>query len=216
MVATLFSGLVDFGLDVFDYANTEKTRASLVSRTVDAMVWLRSQAPSAPLVIVGHSLGSVIASHAVNSMCLSEEMTSEISLVTLGSPLNYLCRVFPKIIKSPREISLAIHPNVRWVNLWRDADLIGKHLDLEPRATVQFCVGKGGHSNYWSDGVVWRAVAFESLGLGTYKKPLAPGTRPERSVVEAWLGTLLFAAISLLSIIGMLGFWYLFHYLVKL
>ena len=82
-----FNWLLDFGLDVLSYGGNEERRALLVGGTADTMRWLRSQAPNARLTIVGHSLGSVIASHAASSVLVSEPILDRITLVTVGSPL---------------------------------------------------------------------------------------------------------------------------------
>jgi lipase (class 3) len=199
-----FNWLLDFGLDVLNYGGNAKTRAFLLVQARETISWLRSQAPGVPLVVVGHSLGSVIASHAVSSVLSDMETPSGITLVTLGSPLNYLYRVFPTVVKGPHQLSEEITPRARWLNFWRAADPIGKALDTEPGKSVQYCVGNGTHPDYWSDGCVWNAVAYESFRLG--EKPRISGCSGDsgRCLLETRLGLLVVGAIVLLGAFGTL------------
>jgi hypothetical protein len=102
---------LDFGIDVLNYASHENDRALLLSRTADAIRWIHSRAPSAKLIVVGHSLGSAIASHAVISQSLAEPIMHQITLVTLGSPLNYLGAYFQR--RSSHRANCPLRPVLR-------------------------------------------------------------------------------------------------------
>ena len=65
-------------------------RTTLVDNVANAVRWCHKTAPGAKIIVVGHSLGSVIASHALCSMASEESCLQRTSLVTMGSPLNYL------------------------------------------------------------------------------------------------------------------------------
>ena len=162
-----FSWLLDFGFDVLHYGGNEKHRTSLIEALAQSLRWFHAQAPNAAIVVVGHSLGSVVAAQSIASLAACDSWLSQVVLVTLGSPLNYMNRVFPKSVQRVGELADALRAaHVRWINLWRRSDPIGKFLDIGDIETVQYCVGPGGHPDYWSGGVVWKAVAFEALGIG--------------------------------------------------
>jgi hypothetical protein len=182
-----FDWALDFGLDVLNYERDERTRTSMLAGLDDAILWLHRQAPNAYITVVGHSLGSVIAAHAVSSISTSDAVPEQITLITLGSPLNYLHRVFPNV-KSPRDLSTAIRSRARWVNLWGISDQVGRELDTEPDALVQYCIGNGGHIDYWDDGNVWRAIAYEALKIGEFRGETSKPGRPARGWPEGHLG----------------------------
>lgn len=196
-----FSWLLDFGLDMLNYVGHEKLRAFLIDGTTNTIKWFHDRAPDTPIAVTH----SVIASHAISSLSALEPCLRQIVLVTLGSPLNYLNRAFPESVQGSRGLSQAICARVRWINLWRRYDLVGKALNIETTGTLQYCVGSGGHPNYWSDGAVWRAVAREALGVsdGTERQVLSTrGT----CLFERWLGPLVFAAITVIALCGA-GLW---------
>jgi hypothetical protein len=134
---------------------------------------------------------------------------SLITLVTLGSPLNYLYRVFPNEVKSPRELSAEACSTMRWINLWRRSDLVGKELDIDSAKAIQYCVGPGVHSNYWSDGAVWNAIASEAFNIGGNRKAEFPSKTPARSFLETHLGTSVFAITMFFSLVGVIGLWFI-------
>jgi hypothetical protein len=199
-VVMIFNWLLDFGFDVLHYGGNEKHRTALVNATVKTIRWFHEQAPNSQIIVVGHSLGSVIAAQAVTSISAIEPGLDNLVLVTLGSPLNYLCRAFRKSVPSARFLSRSV--TFRWVNLWRHRDPIGKSLELDCSDTVQYCVGSGGHANYWSDGRVWRAVAHEAL-QGNRVPVSESSCAGEQCVFERHLGALVCAAIVSLLACGL-------------
>jgi hypothetical protein len=204
-----FHWLLDFGFDVLHYGGNEKHRTSLIEALSKSIRWFHAQAPNAAIVVVGHSLGSVIAAQSIASMSAGDSWLSQVVLVTLGSPLNYINRVFPKSVQRVREFADVLRAaHVRWINLWRRSDPIGKVLDIGDFETVQYCVGPGGHLDYWSGGVVWKAVAFEALGIGARSPNQIIGAA-EACVLERRLGLLVFACIAVLALCGV-GLWDLF------
>jgi hypothetical protein len=214
VLAGRFGLVLDFGLDVLNYGSDESNDRHMFARLSDTVRWLHNQAPNAHMTIVAHSLGSVIASQAMSSISESERLMSQVTLITLGSPLNYLYRVFPNMGGTPRELSAAVCSRGRWVNLWRRSDWIGKELDVEPGVLVQYCIGEGYHPDYWKDGAVWKAVVCESLRIGDFKGTLSPAGDPARCLVEVYFVWIVALGIVLLLLLG-IGVWYMLPLLAK-
>src|SRR5579872_329244 len=101
------------------------------------------------IVVVGHSLGSVISYDALNSLLLEASLSSDPLFVpertrmflTFGSPLDktaFLFRTLKDMHSAVREVgAAAVQPMIadyafrpqEWVNLWSPADIISGHLD---------------------------------------------------------------------------------------
>jgi hypothetical protein len=193
-----FHWVLDFGFDVLHYGGNETFRSSLIQATTKTIRWFHEQAPGTPIILVGHSLGSVVAAQTLSSLCATESWLSRVVLVTLGSPLNYISRVFPKSVPPARKLADTIcSAGVRWINLWRLNDPIGKFLDIGESGTVQDCVDKGGHMDYWSKAAVWQAVAFRALEIGEGSSERAI-SGAKACVLERSLRPLVFCSIILL------------------
>ncbi|MCU1305008.1 MAG: hypothetical protein JWQ87_5292 [Candidatus Sulfotelmatobacter sp.] len=213
VLAMAFNWSLDLGFDVLYYGGYEKHRNFLNDATIETIQWLHEQAPCTRIIVVGHSLGSVIAARAVSSLCENERWFDNLTLVTLGSPLNYLSRVFSSSVPSAEWLSKVICGRVRWINLWRSHDLIGKGLQIGKSNTVQYCVSKGGHANYWRDGIVWKQVAQDALQMGNEPESTLEHV-VEKCVFERRLNVLVSAAILTLGLSGAM-LWYLESLLAK-
>lgn len=126
-------------------------RAVYQARTADGKDFLYQK-----VIVVGHSLGSVIAYDVLNGMFLAEGFLAqslEIAwrtrmFLTFGSPLDKTAFVFrtQQDMNSPiREVAAAaVQPMIasyqhrphEWVNLWSPADIISGHLDFYDPPTV--------------------------------------------------------------------------------
>lgn len=101
------------------------------------------------IIVVGHSLGSVIGYDVLNGLLLDEQFSADPLLVaartrmfvTFGSPLDktaFLFRTQKDMNSKVREVGAAsVQPMIanyncrppEWVNLWSPADIISGHLD---------------------------------------------------------------------------------------
>lgn len=79
--------------------------------------------PTEPLVVVGHSQGSVLAFKAIEE--LGGTGKNRIALITCGSPLQSLySRYFPTVFNAECR-SDVVAGVTSWTNVWRDTDPIG-------------------------------------------------------------------------------------------
>lgn len=155
--------LLDFVGDVACYVGRDRIRDSLQS-TVSTMVQaVAAMAPDARVLVIGHSLGSVLVSHALLKLPTSYAGSDRTILVSLGSPLRMMARLFPRHVLTPATLLDRFDETRQvtfWANLWRDGDVIGRSLDLSTRRpTAEISLGAGGHQNYWADGRLWDRIS---------------------------------------------------------
>lgn len=98
-----------------NYLNDRNVRAQVLTRI------LRVVPTSGRLVIVGHSLGSVIAADLIRRLPVEVEVTG---LVTLGSPLAHPEFQVDGLAKTLREPPSNLGT---WVNFWNDFDPVTTH-----------------------------------------------------------------------------------------
>lgn len=154
--------LFDFVADVASYVSRDGTRIEHETALARIVEEVSRQAPNARILLVGHSLGSVLATHALPKASICPSASRRLILVTLGSPLRLMSRIFPRSIRSPDELARYCEESATilfWANLWRDCDFIGR--DLSPSHQTVFAetsLGKGPHWNMWSDERLWCAM----------------------------------------------------------
>jgi len=78
-------------------------------------------------LVIGHSLGSVVAYEAVHRVVMPAEQ--ELTLVTLGSPLALQNIVYERLRPQPPRTPAAV---TRWENFAAEDDLVAARLDLQP------------------------------------------------------------------------------------
>lgn len=126
-----------------------------------ARVTQLTRAPSARVVLSGHSQGSILVSAAV--LQLAPETTRQVALLTHGSPLRPLyARFFPAYLGRDALLEVRDRVGGRWRNLYRNTDPIGSWA-LDPVNAPAAPVDRqlvdpptladeiAGHSDYWSD-----------------------------------------------------------------
>ena len=154
--------LFDFVGDVASYVARQVSRLEHEAALARIVEVVSRQAPNARILLVGHSLGSVLVTHALLKANILPSANRRVTLITLGSPLKLMNRVFPKLIRSPDEISRGCEGSTSvlfWVNLWRDCDYIGRELAPTQQAVfAETSLGNGPHWNMWSDKRLWSAM----------------------------------------------------------
>lgn len=208
-IATSF-WLWDFIGDIASYIGNAKRRRHVQGRMRNTLTDVMLAAPTAHIVVIGHSLGSVLVTHSALGYSADGSTANRVLLVTLGSPLSYLGRLFAPTVQSPADLVSAYGQGgavVGWVNFWRDGDQIGRALDVVP--TVKFsevALGDGGHANYWHDPRLWeRVVMLIRWATSDRQTPLSSVCGPSTRYVEdeevqaraQFLGTLVRIPLSL-------------------
>jgi hypothetical protein len=146
--------------DVVFYVGRPDKRSEIEATMLRIINWTQEQAPHADIIVAAHSLGSVLVTHSL--LRDVKPRSSRFLLVTLGSPLPTMSRVFSRYVVRPDEL-LKRFGNAGsvsfWLHLWRDADWIGRSLHAAPNERfAEASVGDGLHPNYWSDSRVSKKV----------------------------------------------------------
>lgn len=119
--------LFDYGGDVVRYFTEPRLRRSIVDELFYQLDLLNE-----PFVLIGFSLGSVIALEALNEGLLECKQ-----LVTIGSPIGQ--PVVKKLVKHPKEV---LDRNFVWMNGWSNDDLVSAPIDIsyaKPRNIAYTC-----------------------------------------------------------------------------
>jgi hypothetical protein len=146
-------------LDIFQYVSDPDYRRRIQLFVDRMMDQIGRGCPSTEIVIVAHSLGSVIA---VDSLLHSNKwIDKRITLVTVGSPLRrFFFNLFPGLYFPPsadgcsKELAGRIK-NFRWLNSYRRLDYIGKAIGLTPNSWQSELPTKQWtrwHMGYFGDG----------------------------------------------------------------
>jgi hypothetical protein len=168
-ISRVISTPVKLARDIFNYIGDVQQRASIQEGLSRAMKNLPS---GADVIVVGHSLGSVIA---LDSLCNSTVWAgfAKVSFVTCGSPILRCFQTFFPGLYFPREASDCVRRIqsqsrvIRWVNVFRAGllgDPVGQALfareglgtDVPVREPNRILMRA--HVNYWEDNAVINAV----------------------------------------------------------
>ncbi len=147
---------IELAFDVMRYVGVPSSRRKLLDSFQQLLNELSRKADDCPVWVVSHSLGTVAASHG----CLGSE-PDRLGLITMGSPLAMMSDVFPSVVQTPDQLHGAVVEQgdlAFWLNLWRDGDVVGRALNIGKKPFSEYSIVAGGHSNYWSDKLVWDAI----------------------------------------------------------
>jgi hypothetical protein len=144
--------VMPYKLDAFN--DLRKEIKDLVYNVARAVYSLKSQPTEPPdyssVIVVGHSLGSVIAYDALNRLILEDEASSKALgvvsrtplLLTFGSPLDKTAYIFAVqgsgTTEARESVAAAVQPLIqddkfrpkRWVNVYSHSDIISGSLDF--------------------------------------------------------------------------------------
>ena len=155
VLSDLVSEILDYALDLPLYLGD--VYATEMREVVEDEIRRASEQTNG-VVVVGHSLGSVIAYDAVASLLMKEKPPTIKSLVTLGSPLEWVTS-----LRTTRHSSDVIHhvpESLKWVNFYNKEDPVPmkKALSIVSFPSVEnfeiLVKAKKplvAHSAYWSD-----------------------------------------------------------------
>ena len=153
------SGILDHILDLPLYLGIsygEQIR-SVVKEKIDEALKQTSG-----VVVVGHSLGSVIAYDVVAELLAQSNPPAIQALVTMGSPLDWVT----DLRKTQNEIT-SLPPSLPWVNFYNKVDPVPLKRIIPPTTfpgikNVEISFGKrnplDAHSAYWTDETVAKCI----------------------------------------------------------
>lgn len=126
-----------------------------LSNKLAALVKFAQERHGDYVIVVAHSLGSMIALSSIRSNTIP---SATLRLVTMGSPLHLFSSAFPQFYSSAggdRE-SWKLPSISIWINLFRSGDVIGRQLKPLPfQSGSATCsdtrLGPGGHADYFKE-----------------------------------------------------------------
>lgn len=101
LAAARFGVLFDFLGDVVAYVGDPDHRDDAERAMVGIVETVAKRAPKANILVISHSLGSVLMGHALAQLGANSPARERLFLVTLGSPFKLMTAVFPLYICSP-------------------------------------------------------------------------------------------------------------------
>jgi hypothetical protein len=205
----------DLLIDVISYVANARRRMMLVETLSQIITKVDQARGGIPLILVGHSLGSVLLTHAIPDLSGGPAV-----LVTCGSPLDLMARGFPSVVSTGQAIGSRILGSSRvqhWINLYRDADYVGRSLKVgNSPAFSENSIGDGGHANYFSDARFWRAVQdiiSSPAGEISWRDGNSPVSSEDDEQERLDLSALIFLSPFVALLSGALDIYVWFYYL---
>lgn len=174
------------GDDEVDDGSVLSTRMQTVPRVGRALRNLQDFPSGKHVVIFSHSQGTAIAARALDILAKDlSDGEQRITLVTVGSPITSLYRVFLGLEIGREYATLCKQQpqRFRWVNICRPADYIGSAVRLPDLSSIEnfALLTAGDHSGYWVDGVVlsWIKCCTEQGAACAQGAPTWPAMQRE-------------------------------------
>jgi hypothetical protein len=152
---------VDLVADILHYIGNPGRVEDLEKRVLAEINELADRAKHAQIVVLGHSLGSVLVTHSLLRVQETDPAYGRVVVITLGSPLATLARIFPSSVVAPSTLAKSYAEKFQvklWGNLWRDRDFVGRKLDASGGLFIQRSVGDGSHTGMLASSVLWQRI----------------------------------------------------------
>jgi hypothetical protein len=179
VIHTVVAGPLKVLGDIFRYIGQPTYAARLQQGFV--LEFERAVQDRTDIILLTHSLGSVIAVDCLRRYPHLTEKLKSVHLVTMGSPLKRLfANPFPNIFEAPSRLFAELNEcisNFRWTNVYRPLDYIGARLSPLNRSGILECRVRQRlklHVDYWGDPAVI-AVIKQALKDQRTKRAAAPG-----------------------------------------
>lgn len=168
----MFGPILKIFLDIFRYVSEEEYRNNIL-RTCDEILGECFQRKNANIIIVSHSLGTVIMTDYLLNYN-NRQVLNQLTFITMGSPLKrFFFRFFPNLCfpssaESTFNILCKQYQSFRWINIYRPFDQVGAKINLPNTAytseinSKQFKGYFGSHINYFSDPLI-RDILIDAL-----------------------------------------------------
>lgn len=191
MVALVFSAIAASGLvgvpaikaalDALQYIGGQANRDQILEE-LEARVHLMREAQGADrVVIIGHSLGSVIAADSLRNTDIWDSYNS-VTLVTMGCPIRRIFMRFFPLFLFDADIEALTHSikakfdQFAWRNVYRPLDYVGASLGFPNSGASCTDTSTGqrwkSHTGYWSDRRV-HAIVFDLIAR-SWELPSSP------------------------------------------
>ena len=171
-------------VDVSNYVARNGVRTAVQHALHDKLVEAHARLPGVPVILASHSQGTIISYDVLRQAGGSYPQLR--TWITMGSPL---LKYFGFPLHWGRQ-QLGVPPNLRWLNLYDQGDIVGKNLagavdwpSPQPEDRVVDNSGNAGDAHdHWNNPEVVRAIADEiRRELAAAGPAAAASPRPQRS-----------------------------------
>lgn len=149
-------------------AITDQTLRSRMQSRLDAMTesFVENEGPFDRVVIVSHSLGTMLAIEALQRWHREGNNSHVVDLVTMGSPYSAIFQhYFPHMFE---QASMRLLPGVSsWTNIYRSNDYVGAALTNGEAGIAEVRQRPLGHADYLRDDDVIREIIERAIRLKT-------------------------------------------------
>lgn len=162
-ITELVATILDYALDLPLYLGG--TYGGEMRSIVEEKIKSMAKKTGCQVVVVGHSLGSVIAYDAVANLFAADKNSPVACLVTMGSPLGWVARLRAK--RTCANNLPAVPDDLKWLNFYNKVDPVplknGLSAEAFPFVKNIETVYEGkdpidAHSAYWTDTQVAKAI----------------------------------------------------------